>query len=177
MLAFADRSGWLGLPERGAVGQQSGESLDLWLEHVRRTDRAKRLSDGAGRLRRTPSEKVRRELQALLRDTPLEPASTVTNSDLAGRADGMARFSVESTLADKLAFRIGSGRIEYGPRHLLGAIYLALALRVSGASAAERTCARKRCGGVFRPTRRNQEYCSPSCKQMAYVERRRASGD
>ena len=58
--------------------------------------------------------------------------------------------------------------IRYFPDSLIAAIYIRLQDRLAGKAAQERVCKNERCPQVtFVPKRRDQEYCSKSCRQMA----------
>jgi hypothetical protein len=102
-----------------------------------------------------------------------QQASDGPADDVRGDVNARLRGHVHPRLLPPGA---GEYRIVFTPDSLLAALYVLFALEVAK-DEPRRVCAYKACGQVFTPRRRNQHYCSDSCRRNASYHRVKAKGD
>ncbi|MHB8619255.1 MAG: hypothetical protein ACYDAG_06770, partial [Chloroflexota bacterium] len=98
------------------------------------------------------------------------------NRHMAGSATDGLRAAVSAALLPTRLTAPLAFDIRIRPQTLLGAIYVAFAVEVSGAEAhSRRRC--PACGETFTPRRRDQAYCRPSCRTLAKYHRDHPAGE
>jgi hypothetical protein len=180
---FAQRYGFLDhaslLMDREERVVTWGESLWLWLDELAEF-RALCSAAGLAADAETGGERERRRLddavrQARIGSPQLEnPLQYVTPGRRASAvALKVVREEVRSHAAIEVAPLEVSHPIRIRPTSLLAAMYLDLAMELSGNLGARfRTC--DQCGKVMRATRRDKRFCSETCRSNARHARKNA---